>query len=398
MSDGTNRTESNGPLAGYRVLDFTNFLAGPYCTRMLADLGADVIKIEPLTGDLGRHMRPFRNGESIYYAHLYAGKKSVALDLKSQQGRKAALELGRHVDVIVENWRSGIAERLGLDYQSYTRIKPDLVYCSISGYGQTGPARERPAYAPIVEALSGFGMAQMKFDHSEKPPNCGHMLGDTLASVWGFAAIQTALLHRERTGNGSHVDVAMLDAMLFAAPGECQESNVGSFVRRFYTPLKTLNGFMIVAPTSERNFQLMAHTIGHPEILQDPRFNPLATRQANWGELMRLIETWTSTRSTEECERILQADGVPCGRFRSYAEAMQDPHVVERGTFTNVRVAGGDYRMPNVPFQMPGVATHVRSLIAELGQHNTEILRDLLGYTDEQIEACGALKPVPSYP
>lgn len=379
---------TGGPLSGYRVVDFTNFLAGPYATRMLADMGAEVIKVELVTGDAGRHNRPFQNGVSVYYAHLYAGKKSVTLNLKTEQGQAAAFKLGAKADVIVQSWRPGVAKRLGLDYEAFRAVKEDIVLCSISGYGQNGPGRERAGYAPIVEAMSGFATAQMKFDHTDQPPVCGHMLGDTLTGVWAFAAIQTALLDRERTGRGGHLDVAMLDAMLFASPSECQEANVGPFLRRNYPPLKTLDGYMIVAPTSEQNFQQLALSIGHPEWLEDPRFNPLINRTAHWKELMRMVGAWSSVRTTEQCEDVLYAGGVPCGRFRSYAEAMKDPQVIERGSFSKVTVGGADYCMPNVPFQITGVATQVRPLIAELGQHNTEVLGELLNYSEQQIREC----------
>jgi len=391
-------TESNaGPLDGFRILDFTNFLAGPLCTRMLADMGAEVIKVELPAGDQARHMRPFVGEASAHHMHLYAGKKSVALDLKSTAGREAALELAKRCDVVVENWRPGVSKRLGLDYDALSSINSKIVYCSISGYGQTGPGKERPAYAPIVEALSGYTVAQQNFDQAERPQICGLMIGDSLSAVWAFAAIQTALLRRERTGMGSHVDVALLDAMLFASPSECEEANLGRFPRRFHAPMKTTDGYMIVAPTSEQNFQDLARAVGHPEWLADPRFNPIGARFNNWAELSQLIEAWTSQRSTGDCERLLGEAGIPCGRFRSFGEAMDDPQVVARGTFSTLKWGGADYRLPNVPFQIPGVPTHVRPLIAELGQHNAEVLGDILGYTAEQIQKCAPIKPMPRH-
>lgn len=384
-----------GPLEGYRVLDFTNILAGPYCTRILADLGAEVIKIELPSGDHARNLKPFVNGTSSYFAHLYAGKKSVTLNLKTKAGREAAFELGKRVDVIVENWRPGVAKKLGLDYGAFCAIKPDIVYCSISGYGQTGPDAARPAYAAVVEAQSGYAYAQMKYDNAEKPSNCGLFLGDTLSAVWAFAAIQTALLHRERTGRGGHIDVAMLDAMLFAAPSECQEASMGHFTRRFYPPLKTSDGHVIVAPSTQSNFEQLARTIGHSEWLQDARFNSLTARYVHWDEQMRLIEEWTSQRTAQECESILQAGGVPCAQYSSYGQAMQRPQVKARGTFATLNVEGVETKITNVPFRIPGIPIQVQPWFARLGQHNVEVLRDLLGYSDEQIKACGTIEAPP---
>jgi CoA:oxalate CoA-transferase len=383
---------SGGPLDGFRVLDFTNFLAGPYCTRILADMGAEVIKIESPSGDQSRHLHPIKNGQSIRFAHLYAGKKSVVLDLKSPAGQKAAFDLGKKSDVIVESWRPGVAKRLGLDFEAISVAKPDIVYCSISGYGQTGPDAKRAAYAPMVEALSGYTLAQMALDRGEKPQTCGLMQGDTLTSVWSFAAIQTALLQRERTGRGQFIDVGMLHAMQFAMLDPCHAANFGAFTNRFHPPVKTRDGYMIVSPISETNFKWLAQALEHPEWLEDPRLNPLTNRNSHWGLLMQFIEDWTSQRSTDECEAILQAGGVPCCRFRSYKDAMQDPQTAARGTFTSLKVAGGEYKLPNVPFKMPGVATEVRPLLSDLGQHNGEILRDVLGYTDDEIHACNAVK------
>lgn len=380
---------NHGPLDGYRVLDFTNILSGPYSTRILADLGAEVIKIELPFGDHARHLKPFVKEVSSYFAHLYAGKKSVTLDLKTTAGRQAAFELGKRSDVIVENWRPGVAKRLGLDYASFSVAKSDIVYCSISGYGQNGPDAGRPAYAAVVEAQSGYTHAQMKYDKSERPQNCGLFLGDTLSAVWAFAAIQTALLTRERTGRGGHIDLAMLDAMLFAAPSECQEASIGHFTRRFYPPLKATDGHVIVAPSTQSNFEQLARTIGRSEWLQDTRFNSLSARYVNWDEQMRLIEEWTSQRTAQECESILQAGGVPCSRYRSYGEAMQEPQIKARGTFAPMIVEGVETKVTNLPFQIPGVPIQVKPWFPKLGQHNTEVLRDILDYTDEQIKACG---------
>ncbi|MBT5917131.1 MAG: CoA transferase, partial [Alphaproteobacteria bacterium] len=181
-------------MAGLKVIDFTSMLAGPYCTRLLADCGAEVIKIEPAAGDAVRNFPPINNGVSSYFVQLNCGKKSVVLDLASNDGKQAALDLIVDVDVVVENFRPGVIARLGLDYETLSASNPELVYCSISGFGQTGPKSQDPAYAPIVHAASGFDQAQMDIQgDGSAPNNCGIFTADILAAVYAFGAIQTAL-------------------------------------------------------------------------------------------------------------------------------------------------------------------------------------------------------------
>ena len=215
-------TVMDAPLDGVRVLDFTNMLSGPYCTRLLADLGAQVIKVEPPSGDHNRTRRPVREGHSSFFGHLNCGKQSIVLDLKSAAGRAAAIALAREFDVIVENWRPGVADRLGVGYKAVADINPRVVYCSISGFGQQGPNAQRPAYAPIIHAASGFDLAQVEYQGGERPANTATYTADVFGGMSAFAAIQSALYRRERTGQGQYIDVALLDCMLNILVSECQ--------------------------------------------------------------------------------------------------------------------------------------------------------------------------------
>ncbi|MGZ5234611.1 MAG: CaiB/BaiF CoA transferase family protein, partial [Burkholderiales bacterium] len=205
---------SKGPLDGLRVLDFTNMLSGPYCTRLLADLGAEVIKIEPPVGDHNRNRRPVRNGYSSFFGHLNCGKKSVVLDLKSRAGRDAAISLAQKTDIIVENWRPGVADRLGVGYKAVAQSNPKVIFCSISGFGQTGPTSQRPAYAPIVHAASGFDLAQVQYQGGGRPANTATFIADVFGGMSAFGAVQTALYNLKQTGRGQFIDVALMDAML----------------------------------------------------------------------------------------------------------------------------------------------------------------------------------------
>ncbi len=378
-----------GPLDSLRVLDFTNMLSGPYCTRLLADLGAEVIKIEPPAGDHNRSRRPVRQGYSSFFGHLNCGKKSVVLDLKSVNGREAAIGLARHCDIIVENWRPGVADRLGVGYQAVAEGNPEVIYCSISGFGQKGPIAQRPAYAPIVHAASGFDLAQVDYQGGGRPANTATFIADVFGGMSAFASVQSALYQRARTGQGQYIDVALMDGMLNLLVYEFQESQAPSDEKvRVYQPLKTLDGYVVAAPTSQKNFEQLAHAVGHPEWILDPRFLQTRSREAHWSELMELIEQWTKVRTGTQCEETLLAGGVPCTRYRTVTEAMNDPQMQARGGMSRVKDKIGEYWVPNAPFQMPGLNTSPRSHVPELGEHTVEVLVSILGLTMEQAQAC----------
>lgn len=380
---------SNSPLQDVRVLDFTNMLSGPYCTRLLADLGAVVIKVEPPSGDHNRTRRPVRDGHSSFFGHLNCGKQSIVLDLKSKAGHAAATGLAAKSDVIVENWRPGVADRLGVGYKGVALINPKIVYCSISGFGQQGPISQRPAYAPIIHAASGFDLAQMEYQAGTRPGNTATYVADVFGGMAAFGAIQSALFHRERTGKGQYIDVALLDCMLNILVSECQEVQAPSGEKtRVYPPLKTRDGFVVVAPTSQKNFEQLTGVVGHPEWLSNSRFTTSGTREKNWSELMELIEHWTRERSGQQCEDLLVAGGVPCTRYKTVSEAMADPQLKARGALTAITDGAGEYWVPNAPFQMPGLATAPRAGVPQLGESTVEILADVLGYSAEQSFAC----------
>ncbi len=354
----------------------------------MADLGAEVIKIEPPGGEHTRNLPPFIDGVSMHFAHLNYGKKSVVLNLKSGPGKNAVTQLVKRCDVLVENWRPGVAKRLGLDYETLAKLRPGLVYCSISGFGQNGPDAKRAAYAPIVEALSGYSITQMKLDGTTKPPTCGMALGDSMTGIWAFSAVQTALLHREWTGQGQYIDVAMIDSMLFVQMAECRDSQLGRVKHRNHAPVRTADGFIVVAPVTEANFHVLVDTLGHREWLEDPRFATNHARSQNWALILSLIEQWTSLRSTEECERMLLQAGVPCARFQSFSDAMRDPQIMARDNFSTLETSKGPLKLPNAPFQMSDMETQIRPSVSGVGENTEEVLAGLLGYSKSEISAC----------
>jgi CoA:oxalate CoA-transferase len=375
-----------GPLQGIRVLDFTAMLAGPHCARLMADLGAEVIKIEGPEGDLIRGRPPLREGHSTYFGALNCGKKSVAIDLKSDAAKRIIHQLAKISDVVVENFRPGVMARLGFDYATLAKHNPKLVYCSISGYGQSGPGATRAAYAPIIHAASGYDAANLGYQvQRDTPASTGIFVADILAGAYAFGAIQAALVHRERTGQGQAVDLSLMDSMLNLMVFECQEAQFPLGRRRpVYAPMKTTDGHVIIAPISQKNFEQMADALQRPDLKADLRFSTNQARERHWAELMTIIEQWTEQRSGLECEAIMDAASVPCSRFLSVAEAMKDPQLAERGSLSKVHDAAGEFLVPNAPFQFT-TPTAAGPAVSELGADSAEVLSGLLGISGEDI-------------
>jgi crotonobetainyl-CoA:carnitine CoA-transferase CaiB-like acyl-CoA transferase len=376
--------------AGLRVLDFSTTIAGPYCARLLADLGADVIKIEPPEGEVMRTRLPLRNGASTFYGQLNAGKRSLALDLKTANAVAAVRRLAAGADVLVENFRPGVMRRLGLDYAALSPANPRLVYCAISGYGQTGPSAELPAYAPVIHAASGFDRAHLAYqsDHV-RPDNCGIFIADVLSGTFAFGAIATALHQRQQTGLGQLIDVSMLEAMLSLTLAEVQTAQfqVPPPPRRpIFGPIATADGFITLAIASERTFAALAATAGRPDWPTDPRFAAYIDRRAHWGELMDELELWTRRHSTAACLAALDRNGVPASAYRTVAEAMSDPQIAHRGALADVRDAGGVFKVVNPPFRLSGSPIDVGPEAASLGEHSRAVLAEA-GYSAAEIDA-----------
>lgn len=376
-----------GPLRGIRVLDFTAMLAGPHCARLMADLGAEVIKVEGLEGDMIRGRPPLRDGDSSYFGALNCGKKSLSIDLKSDAAKPIIHELARLSDVVVENFRPGVMARLGFDHATLKTHNPKLIYCSISGYGQSGPGATRAAYAPIIHAASGYDAANLSYQiEQEYPASTGIFVADILSGAYAFGAIQAALVHRERTGEGQAVDVSLMDSMLNLMVFECQEAQFPSQQKRpVYAPMKSRDGHVIIAPISQKNFEQMADAMQRPDLKTDQRFAINAGRVRNWTELMAIIEQWTEQRTGIEIEAIMDAGSVPCSRFLTVADAMKDPQLAERGSLAEISDGAGKFLVPNAPFQF-STPTAAGPAVSGLGANSREILSSLLGLSDEQID------------
>ncbi len=381
-----------GPLDGMRVVDFTTIIAGPYCTRMMADLGAEVIKVETTEGDMMRSRPPLRNGASTSYGQLNAGKQSIVLDLKRVEAQEVIRRLLETSDFLVENFRPGVMKRFNLDYETLATRQPGLIYCSISGYGQTGPSSGLPAYAPAIHAASGFDMAHIAYQPGrERPDNCGIYIADIVSGTYAFGAIMAALTQRQRTGQGQHIDVSMLETMLSLMVGEVQTAQfpVAPPGRPMFGPVRTRDGYIMPAVASEKTFQSLCQAAGHPEWIMDPRFAVYADRRNNWGTFVDELESWSTTLTTAECQAAFDANGVPASPYRTVREVMADPQLAHRDAFAEVEDEGGRFKVLNPPFRMSEGRVQVNGFSAGLGEHGRTVL-ERAGYTAEEIERMAA--------
>lgn len=383
------------PLDGFTVLDLTQFLAGPYCTMVLAELGADVIKVERFPGgDDARRTSPQVNGESYPFAMANRSKRSLALDLKTDQGREVFLRLARRADAVTENFRPGVADRLGVGYEAVRAVRPDIIYCSISGFGQSGPYRDRAALDIVVQGVVGF--LRMTGQPGGPPTKMGIAATDMAAGSVAIYSVLAAHILRQRTGEGQHIDVSLVDAGLantvwesgaYFGGGEIPEP-AGTRHRRSapYQALRTADGHVTVGANNDRLWRRLAtEVLGRPDLLADPRFATPAARMENLDDLEREIEAITSTRSTAEWVEALDRAGVPGGPVLRYDESLQHPHVAARGMLVDVpHPVMGSMRTVAPPAKFSGMSYAVRGGAPWLGQHTADVLREN-GYSDESI-------------
>ncbi|MCA1454481.1 CoA transferase [Bradyrhizobium sp. BRP22] len=376
-------------LDGLRVLDFSTTIAGPHCTRMLADLGAEVIKIEPAEGEMMRTRPPVRNHCSTAFGQLNVGKNSLTLDLKSAGAVEVVRRLVATADILVENFRPGVMQRLRLDYASLRGLNPRLIYCSISGYGQTGPSAGLPAYAPVIHAASGYDMAHLAYQAGRSRPDyCGIYIADVLSGVYAFGAIGAALHQRHRSGEGQHIDVSMLEVMLSLTLNEVQwaQFKVQPTQRPMFGPVETSDGYVMVAIASEKTFQSLMQVIGRPEWVGDSRFAKYSDRRENWAALMDGVEDWSRRVTTEQCLAALNEEGVPSSAYRTVAQALADPQLAHRGALAEVEDGGGTFKVVNLPFRMSGAKVAAATRVATLGEHTRAYLK-AAGLSEAEIAA-----------
>jgi len=329
----------SGPLSGIRVLDLSRVLAGPYCTALLADLGAGIVKLEPPAGDDYRHIGPFKDGESALFTLNNRGKKSIVLDLKKPADLELAQALAARVDVVVENFRPGVAARLGIGAEAMRKANPRLIYCSISGFGQEGPFRDLPAYDLVVQAMSGLMAATG--EEGGAPLKAGESIADLIAGLFASWSIMAALVRRNATGEGAVLDIAMYDALFsMLTTSHAQHFYSGVLPGRvgnrhpLSTPFgcfRTSDGQVVIAVLNGGQFERLAALIGRPEIAQDPRFASDGSRTENEPALRALIEDWSGRLTTEAAVAALAGQGLPAAPIWNIAQAAGSAHAAARG-------------------------------------------------------------------
>lgn len=380
-----------GALDGIRVLDFTGVVAGPFGTRLMADLGAEVVKVEPPSGDLLRGAPPRHGGKSPYFGQINCGKKSIAVDLKKPQALELILKLIKKADVVMQNYRPGVMAGFGLAYDDLRKHKQDLIYCSISGYGQHGPSSHRPAFAPIIHAASGYDLAVLSYqDDLDKPLNGANATADYLAASLAMGAISAALLKREKTGQGDEIDIAMTEVIQNILAYEIQELQFKAERQRpNYGPVRTKDGYIIVNPISPNNFKDLAHAVGHPEWLEE---FPLNTRERhkNWTKLMSALEQWTLQYSSMEAEKIIRDGGCPCSRYRDAWDSMHDPQVDAREGVVEINDGTGPFLIPNTPLRLMNSEAKPKPFVPSLGGDNADVLQRWLGLNQTELNDLSA--------
>ena len=393
-----------GPLRGVRVLDFTRVLAGPSASLALADLGAEVLKVEPPgSGDETRTFPPFREGESHYFLSVNRGKKSIVVDLKTEAGLALAKDLAAKCDILIENYRPGVMDRLGLGYEALSAANPGLIYCAISGFGMTGPLRDKPSFDIVMQALSGA--LSVNGEPGRMPTKLGIPLGDLVGGINGPIGILAALYERSLTGRGRLIDISLMDgligmlgylAQLAFFTGEDpkpQGSQHPNLVPYGAFPAK--DGSIIVACLMNSFWERIAQACGAPEWLQDPRFASIEKRRDNREAVNEMVSDFTRRKTVDELVEIFTEHQVPHAPILGVKEALAQPQAVARAMVVETDHAVlGKIPIVNRSIRFPGDAQPVPTAPPVLGQHTEEILRDILGLTPEQIEGLRALKVV----
>jgi crotonobetainyl-CoA:carnitine CoA-transferase CaiB-like acyl-CoA transferase len=393
-----------GPLSGIRVLDFTRVLAGPAASLALADLGAEVFKIEPPgTGDETRSFPPFREGESHYFLSVNRGKKSIVVDLKTDAGVALVKDLAAKCDIVIENYRPGVMDRLGLGYEALSAINPGLIYCAISGYGMTGPLRDRPSFDIVLQAMSGA--LSVNGEPGQLPTKLGIPLGDLVGGINGPIGILAALYERSVTGRGRLIDVSLMDGMIgmlgylaqlafFTGEDPKQQGSQHPNLVPYGTfPAK--DGSIIIACLTNSFWERICQALGIPECINDPRFHMIEKRRDNRAIVNEMISAFTQQKTVDELADLFTQYQVPHAPILGITEALSQPQAVAREMVvqTDHQVLG---KIPIVSrsIKFLGDQQPVPTAPPVLGQHTDEILRETLGLTAEQIEKLRAANVV----
>ena len=395
MSD---QAETDLPLSGTRVLDLSRILAGPYCTMILGDLGADVVKVErPGTGDDTRTWGPpFAGGESAYYLCCNRNKKSITIDLQKPRGAELVKEFARVSDVLVENFTPGLMQRFGLDYEILRALNPRLVYCSITAYGQDGPYRDRPGYDMVLSAVGG--LMWITGERDGEPCKVGVAITDVVTGVYASGAIMAALLWRERSGRGQYIDCSLLDAQVSALANIASSYLVaGKEAQRWgtahesivpYQVFRTKDRPIAIAVANQKLWVNFCKLIGKREWTDDPRFASNPKRVENRDVLIPLVAEVLADKTCDEWVELFVAASIPCGPVNNMQSLFADPQVLHRGMRAEVpHPTIGTLQLAGIPIRHSETPATIRLPPPLLGEHTDEILADVLAYPPEKIEA-----------
>lgn len=391
-------------LSGIRVLDLTRVLAGPYCTQILSDMGAEIIKVEtPNAGDDTRFFGPFQEKVSLYFNNLNRNKKSITLDMKIPKSKDALLALVKTCDVFIENFSPGVAARLGLGYEDLKKVKPDIIAASISGFGQNGPFRDYSAYDLTVQGLSG--LASVNGFPNNPPVRTGVSAADMTSGMYAALGILGALLYKKQSGKGQYIDIAMMDSTLTfmealpivalatgKAPGRIGSRHPAGGPFNIY---KTKDGYVTIACANESLWQRITKVIGREDLAFHEEWNSIPKRLIKIDEVDELVESWTSVKTTAEVIKPMQEMGVPCQAVNDLKQALESEQVAARKMVADVdHPAAGTVKVINSPIKYSDVYCGAKKAAPTLGQHNNEILCELLGFTETEVEEMQGKKQV----
>jgi len=384
------------PLENVVVLDLSHALAGPHCSTMLADFGATVIKLEtPGAGDIARAWgAPLPGGENSYFVGLHRNKQGISIDLKTDEGKDLFFRLAEKADVLLENFRPGALEKLGLGYEAVKARNPGIVYCSVSGFGQDGPYRDRAALDLIVQAESG--MISVTGEPGSHGSRCGVSVADLTAGMYAAFGILLALRVKERTGEGQRVDVSMLEGQMsllgvmissYLADGEIP-TPMGTAYKALlpYQTFRTQSRDIALAVGSQKLWKIFCPLIGRPDLTDDPRFATNAARVRHRGKLVDIVQQILLTKPYEEWEPVFLEAGVPVGAINNIEQLLDHPQVKARGAMVEMEhPRAGPVKMVGVPVRLSGTPGTVRTPSPSLGEHSAQTLRTLLGLDDTEI-------------